>query len=134
MSVEDNPEHVVGLALVPVGGAPQVGHARHVRILPPAVDLHRKLVAKIVAVQVVDDGHAIVGRVVDAREAGQPVEVQARIAAEELGHLAPVGCLDVDARVLVVGKSSNDSPAEAFGEDFDNLAWGHEVTPVTAGI
>src|SRR5947207_11244506 len=68
VAIEDDAEHVVSLALVPVGGAPQIGDAGDVRIVARTKNFDGKFVLEIEAPQIVDDGEFLLGDVVHAGE------------------------------------------------------------------
>ena len=56
------------------------------------------------APQVIHAAHFLIGGVIHTAEVGQPVELELGVEQDELGDLAPVGRVDVDARVLVLGE------------------------------
>ena len=78
VAVEDDAEHLVRLALVPVGGGPEVADRRDVRVVVRAAHLHRQRVPVREGVQVVDGLQ--LRQVVDAGLAAQVVELQALVA------------------------------------------------------
>ena len=104
VAVEDDAEHVVGLALVPVVGGVDVDDARDVRVgvgrgdlePDPAVVGHRE--------QVVDGVQLAAGvvGVVHAADAGAELEAQRVVVAQHLGHDRQVLAADVEGDLAAV--------------------------------
>jgi len=110
--VEDDAEQVEGFAFVPIGGVPEVGDGGDVGIGAGAEGLDGEGVAEFEAVEVVDNGHFVIGDVIDATEVGQPVELEGGVVSENLSDGSPVGSVEVDAGMLTLGMCLNDLRGE----------------------
>ncbi len=104
MTVEDDPEEVVGLALVPVVRGVDGDERRDVRVAVGAADLEADQPVVGDRAQVVDGVQlaSLVVRVVDAADAGAQLEAQGRVVAQGAGDADQVLALDVEGEFAAV--------------------------------
>ena len=81
VALEDDPEHVVGLALHPLRAGPQAGDRGDARVVAGhAVRDHPQPVRGLRGPEVVDDLHVVAG--VDAGEVGEDLEAELRVVVD----------------------------------------------------
>ena len=110
IALEDDPEHVVGLALHPLGALPQEGRRRHARVVArQAVGDHAQPVRRRGAPEVVDDLHLLAG--VDAGEVGEHREGEVRLVMQAAQDVDDVARADPDLGLVVAlpGRAVQDA-------------------------
>ncbi len=121
IALERDPEHVVGLALHPLGALPQEGDRRDARVLArQAVGDDPEPVRRRLAPEVVDDLH--LGPGVDAGEVGEELEAELRLVVERPHRVRDVARPDPDLGLVVAladgaGQALAEARLEAPPED-----------------
>ncbi len=96
IAVEDDAEHVPRLALEPAGRGEQRDDGRHGGLLV-GVQLHADTLIMLQRQQVVDDLEALfAGRIIDAANIHQLLELAVAVVAQERHHLGDGGGADGD--------------------------------------
>ena len=126
MAREKDAEHVEGFAFMPVGGRPKIVDGGNAGLFTGAIGFKGDGVFQFQTEKVIDDSHLFGGDIVDAGEAGQPVELESGVMAQEGGEGAQVGGVDMDARMLVGGECGSNGRAKLGLEQLDDFLTGHE--------
>ena len=85
------------------------------------------------AAWVIHHAQLLIRHVVHTAEICEPIQLDTRVAAHELGDLPPVLGGRVNARVAVVGQCFSDLPDELVGQDLSDLSRGHAPKPTGTG-
>ena len=117
VTVEDQPEHVVRLALVPVEGRVDAHQAGDVRVAVRRGDLDPDAAVVGHRGQVVDRVQLATGvvGVVDAADAGAELEAQRLVVAEHLRHEGQVLATHVEGDLAAVDDDALDGRGEVGG-------------------
>ncbi len=121
IALERDPEHVVGLALHPLGALPHEGDRRRARVLPGQPDGdHPEPIGRRLAPEVVNDLH--LGPGVDAGQVGEEVEAEFGLVVEHAHGVSDVARPDPDLRLVVAladgaGQALAEARLEASPED-----------------